>query len=1023
MREQTFTLILFLLTFISIGQSIRINEIQSANNIGLKDEFGDVEDWIELYNPTSAPVVINDYYLSDKKSNPTKWKFSPDTILANEYLIVYASKKINDSIHHHANFSIDIEGEALYLYNSDTNLVDSFPPVKLYPDVSYGRFPDGGSQLFYFEESTPGVSNAVMGTTDVLSAPLFSLASGIYNNNISLVLSHGDSQVKIYYTLDGSEPTINDTEYTSPIILTNRANDTNVISMIPTNPVFDYPKGRYSAFRAQNRGWVEPFENIDKLNLVRAKAFKTGAISSQIATGSYLVLNSGTSVVFPVISIATPNKGLFSDSNGILVYGNYIDGNYTLRGRDYERSIHLTYLNNQSKLKEFELNGGMRVHGGGGRHSAIKNLRIYTRDSYGSDPVQYRLAGNKGPKEFKRFLIRGPGHRPDCFPRDDLADLLVENMRMDKQHFTYADVYLNGEYWGFYALKERQDEEHFEEVYDVPEEDLVILESKGDEITHGNVGDEQNFLNLINYVDNSTIQDNQVYENVKQRMDVEDFIDYQVAEIYFANGDWPNNNVRYWRKKTNLKPGQLGHDGKWRWIFYDLDSGFGGDCSGFFPASPGLRKALSDSSLFKDYTIIFRRLILNEKFKNSFVNRSADLLNTTFLYSRGNDLLTTIENKVNPQMLRQIKRWRYPSSVDSLSQRYSETPSLAKWNDIKIGLRYFMKKRPFFYRRHILEELGVQDTLGLTVDVNDDKMGLIQINSIRIEDATDGVSSQPYPWKGVYFKNIPIPVYAIAKPGYKFLRWKNTNITNDSLLLNLSGDSSVTAIFGIDSTYAENKFYINEFMASNDTTIKDEFGSYSDWIEIYNASDSSKSLKGYYITDKANNLTKHKLDSAIVIPSKGFLLLWADDDENLGQLHLNFKLSASGELIYLVKPDGVTIEDSISFGAQNTDISLGRNGDGNSQWVPFNPSTPNKSNIHVSVPSVLTQKKEVTVYPNPVREELFFSEKLTGKLISIDGRLLKEFKQKSSLTLQEIPSGVYLLQIEEHKVTKRIIVF
>ena len=141
--------------------------------------------------------------------------------------------------------------------------------------------------------------------------------------------------------------------------------------------------------------------------------------------------------------------------------------------------------------------------------------------------------------------------------------------------------------------------------------------------------------------------------------------------------------------------------------------------------------------------------------------------------------------------------------------------------------------------------------------------------------------------------------------------------------------------------------YINEFMASNDTNLADTSGEddeYDDWLEIYNAGNDSTDLGGLFLTDNADNLTKWIISEGTIISGAGFLLVWCDEDQEQGNLHTNFKLSAGGEFIALVASDGFTIIDSISFGIQIADISFGRVPDGNNSWVSFTIPTPNSSN-------------------------------------------------------------------------------
>lgn len=146
------------------------------------------------------------------------------------------------------------------------------------------------------------------------------------------------------------------------------------------------------------------------------------------------------------------------------------------------------------------------------------------------------------------------------------------------------------------------------------------------------------------------------------------------------------------------------------------------------------------------------------------------------------------------------------------------------------------------------------------------------------------------------------------------------------------------------------QLYINEFMADNDAIIADPQGEYDDWIELYNAGEQYVSLAGKYITDDLSDPTDFKvkdnaLDSTMILPGE-FLLLWADENEIDGVLHLGIKLSTSGEHIGVFDEDGITELDSYSFGPQITDISFGRIPDGGEAWVLMSDPTPGESNVH-----------------------------------------------------------------------------
>lgn len=212
---------------------------------------------------------------------------------------------------------------------------------------------------------------------------------------------------------------------------------------------------------------------------------------------------------------------------------------------------------------------------------------------------------------------------------------------------------------------------------------------------------------------------------------------------------------------------------------------------------------------------------------------------------------------------------------------------------------------------------------------------------------------------------------------------------------------------------------INEVMASNTATLASDLGNFGDWVELYNLTNADIDLSGLYFTDDITIPTKYQFpigSANVILPPNGFKLIWADDSAQA--LHANFKLSGTtGETIAIFAADGITLIDSVSFGAQTTDVSYGRSSDGAANWTLFNTSTPNASNNPTSIDNNLQTYTTSKIYPNPTNERFFVSGNNVDciKVIDISGKICMTM-QANKLTNQEInisnlQEGIYLIQI------------
>ncbi|PID88945.1 MAG: hypothetical protein CSB02_00050 [Bacteroidia bacterium] len=251
--------------------------------------------------------------------------------------------------------------------------------------------------------------------------------------------------------------------------------------------------------------------------------------------------------------------------------------------------------------------------------------------------------------------------------RDVLAQDISSALDIDYQDFQPAVVFVNGEYWGIHTIRDRIDERYIEYTYHIDKDSVEFLEGS-------------NIHYLTNFIENNSLEYSHNYNYIATQIDIPNYIDYTIAELFFNNYDWPGNNMKLWRKIP---------DGKWRWVFYDIDAGFGNENYNML-----LHATNTDSALVgpnpPHSTFLFRSLLQNETFKTAFITRYAEILNTYFDTSFMINKLDSIQNVYSPEIPVHADRWHYPNSLNQWEE------------DVESDLLTFLKNRPCIVREQIM---------------------------------------------------------------------------------------------------------------------------------------------------------------------------------------------------------------------------------------------------------------------------------------------------------------------------------
>ncbi|WP_313805895.1 CotH kinase family protein [Flavobacterium sp.] len=839
MKKITFytTLGLILLNTLTVqSQNLVINEILSTNVNSLTDENNDHEDWVELYNNGASPIGLLGHGLTDDPASPFKWTFPQVTLNPGEYLLIWCSDK-NRRVPGsplHTNFKISSSGETVVLTNPSGTTLQTVNPVSLQSDVSYGRFPNATGAFTFFLPATPNAVNNSTTYAEVLSEPVFSQNSGFYTSGFNLSLSSAEVGTTIIYTLDGSEPNENNLsgttysykvqypelpgqafgsllqfsftslQYSAPIPIIDRSSEPNKISTISTTWDFVPP--------------YIPNGPIFKGTVVKAKVIKPGALTSPTVTKNYFISPQGVNrFTLPVISVSLDENSFYDYTDGISVAGIDFDtwraanpteevnenlGNFNRSGDAYERLANLNYFVNGQEVINQKV--GIRIHGDYSRQYPSKSMRVYARSSYGKGELDYPLFSDQPYPAYERVIIKNSGSDfYNTMFRDALCNELVKDLRMETEASQQVITFINGEYWGILALRERYDNNYFKLVYDINNVDL--LENDG-EVKEG---DDVDYLSLINYFETNDLAIPANYDYIKTRIDPDSFIDYFISNIYLENDDWPSNNIVYWRKKTAgyIPTAPYGHDGRWRWAYHDVTSTFGN------PEFNSLEYASTDNIAINDSpwsTLLLRKLLANTSFKNEFINRFADLMNTNFLANRINSQIDVMAAEIAPEMNDQYFRWKGPEDDGDWQYHINEE-------------KLFANQRAVHQRTHIREKFSIASNLDITLNVSDANHGFVKINTINIKDGTPGIIGNPYPWTGIYFHNIPITVKAVPLEGYVFDHWSGDSTSTEAeITLTPTGNLSLTAHFSPDEPTGSQEvvyFWMMDTAIPNDTPL------------------------------------------------------------------------------------------------------------------------------------------------------------------------------------------------------------
>ena len=642
----------------------------------------------------------------------------------------------------------------------------------------------------------------------------------------------------------------------------------------------------------KNKGDIYIVNNDDKV-LFRDSILinKTTTISliydyndsiSKLGSYSYFI---DFNTQFKVVSISINSEHLFNYYRGIYMKGpkayfdtianHYKNVNWK---RNWERENYIEIFD-EEKNRIISQFSGIKIFGGMTRYYPEKSLRLIARSKYGSKYFNADLF-NTGFNNYKQFILRHSGndYRKLRF-RDAFVTSLASESKLDVQASSPAHLYVNSEYWGVYNIREKINKFYIDNNHNTGLSSIDILQGYK---TVEN-GSDKSYIKLIKLIKDNNIKDVEIYSKVQTMMDTRNFINFWIHQIHSANKD-VRGNIRFW-KSDSL-------DGKFRWIVYDTDLGFG--------ANRYQHKTLEDFTSSKETnwynpkwaTFLLRNLLKNNDFKKDFINQSAYILSSTLSSKNISRRIDEFKYLYKPEMLKHFSSRRK-------FQRYQG--NLNKWESSLEDLYVFGEYRDEISFVHLQSKFNLDKPYFLQLKINNPEMGEVHLNGNLIKGEI---------FAGRFFSELSLPILINPYVGFRSEGY------NLDTIASIDGDSVFVEISFSRNKKSQHNVIINEIDYTNDC------------FEIFNQSDFDINLNGWTVIDKDANI--HTISDRI-IRKKRFLVFYndiiLDAIDTVEYININFRLSSHSEFLILFDNNGCMV-DSVSYKINSNKKSYSR-------YLPF----------------------------------------------------------------------------------------
>jgi hypothetical protein len=723
-----------------------INEFSCSNRSQFLDNHSDYEDWIELYNTASSSVNLAGYYLSDDSLNPTKWQIPTGvTITANGFLRFWTSGR-NEVVapNYHTSFKLSqTKNTAEFIVFADPSAV-ILDYVKLNSSNrtqlghSRGRKPNGSATWYVFKTPTPNATNNSSNAyTRYAAKPTMDMIPGFYPSAITVTMTNNEPSSTLYYTTDGNLPTTSSSVYSSPVTIST----TKVV-----------------------KAYSRPTDTL--------------IIPSFVEFNTYFINEPHT---MSVVSIAgTQLTTLANGSGSLRPFGSceYFDVNGNRTAKTY---------------------GEFNRHGQDSWANSQRSIDFISRDEMGyNNAIKEQLFPNSPRDSYQRVIFRAAGD--DNFPadyspqnagsahvRDAYVHMLanIGGMDLDVRRSVKTLVFMNGQYWGVYDIRENPDEHDFTEYYYGQDKfHLQYNETWGS--TWAEYGGNQSLTDwgaLRSYILSNSMTNQANFNYVDSQLDVKSLADYVIVNSFTVCTDWLNYNTGWWRGlDTN------GQHRKWGYILWDNDATFDfyinytGVPNTNYNAPPCNPQTMINSYADpQQHLDVLEKLLTNPSYQTWYRNRCIDLWNTVFSCDNMLYQFDSVIAVITPEMPRHCTRW---------------SGQLTDWQDNVQTLRTFIQNRCNYMASGFMSCYNLTGPYDVVLDVDPPGSGTIDLNSLHLTN---------FPWNGTYFGNITTSLTANSSDTntYLFTNWTSTsqvfnpNSTTAAVTSSLNASDTIVAHFNL----------------------------------------------------------------------------------------------------------------------------------------------------------------------------------------------------------------------------------